>query len=155
MIIVNILLILSLSSFASSQERIHWNVLDRIREEGFDRSKVDEYIWTLTELHGPRWTASPNMRVAQDWVKTIIDQMELENTALEPWGGKYVSWDLEYASIHMLEPDYQMVIGYPMALTRGTNRKITREAMIVNIQQKSDLDKYKGQLYNKIRVMTS
>jgi hypothetical protein len=154
MIIVNILLILSLSSFASSQERIHWNVLDRIREEGFDRSKVDEYIWTLTELHGPRWTASPNMRVAQDWVKTIIDQMELENTALEPWGGKYVSWDLEYASIHMLEPDYQMVIGYPMALTRGTNRKITREAMIVNIQQKSDLDKYKGQLYNKIILVS-
>ena len=152
--IISIIVFLLLSSLALSQEEIHWDIVDRIREEGSDRSKVDEYIWTLTELHGPRWTASPNMRAAQDWVKTIIDQMELENTALEPWGGKYVSWDLEYVSIHMLEPDYQMVIGYPIALTRGTKRKITQEAMIVNIQQKADLDKYKGKLKNKIILVS-
>ncbi len=142
--------VLAAYSPAPQQEPIHWDVVDMIREEGFERSNVDEYVWTLTDLHGPRFTASPNMRAAQEWARATMDGIGLESTALEGWGDTYVSWDLEYVSIHMLEPDYQMVIGYPMALTRGTNGKVTREAMIVEIQGPDDLERYRGKLRNKI-----
>ena len=39
--IISIIVFLLLSSLALSQEEIHWDIVDRIREEGSDRSKVD------------------------------------------------------------------------------------------------------------------
>ena len=146
--------IFSLHSQSFSQEKIFWDVVERIREEGFNRSKVADYVWTMTELYGPRFTASPNMRETQQWLKTIMDQLELDNSVLEPWGDKSCSWDLEYVSVHMLEPDYQMVIGYPMTLTPSTKGKVFQEAVIVRIKKKEDLNQYKGKLKDKIILVS-
>ena len=153
-ILYGFIVVLFASSLASGQEKVYWDVVTRIREEGFDRSKVMDYVWYLSDVIGPRLTASNNMREAQDWLKTKMDALGLENTSLEPWGDTFASWDIEYVSIHMLEPDYQMIIGYPLALTPGTDGKIVGEAMIVDIQEKEDLDKYKGMLKNKIILRT-
>lgn len=98
-------LIILFYSISSAQEKVYWDVVSRIREEGFERSKVMEYVWYLTDVFGPRFTASPNMRDAQNWLKTTMDEIGLVNTALEPWGESFVSWDIEYISIHMLEPE--------------------------------------------------
>ena len=98
-------LIILFYSISFAQEKVYWDVVSRIREEGFERSKVMEYVWYLTDVFGPRFTASPNMRDAQNWSKTTMDEIGLVNTALEPWGESFVSWDIEYISIHMLEPE--------------------------------------------------
>jgi len=95
------------------------------------------------------------MREAQEWLKTTMEQIGLDNPILEPWGDKYCGWDLEYTSVHMLEPDYQMVIGYPMTLTPGTRGKVTQKAMIVRIMKREDLDKYKGKLKDKIILVSA
>ena len=34
-----------------------------------------------------------------------------------------MAWDNEYVSLHMLEPDYTPMVGYPIAHTRGTDGK--------------------------------
>ena len=146
--------ILLLSTVVAAQETVYWETTARIREEGFERSKVMEYVWRLSDVIGPRLTASPNMREAQEWLKSKMDELGLENTGLEPWGDKFASWDVQYVSIHMLQPDYQMVIGYPLALTPGTNSKIVSDAFIVDIQKKEDLDKFRGKLKNKIVLTT-
>ncbi len=154
-IIIEIFTVLIICSLSYSQENIHWDVVEKIREEGFDRSRVAEYTWTMSDLFGPRFTASPNMRKTQKWLKTTMDQIGLDNTSLEPWGDKYASWDLEYVTVHMLEPDYQMVIGYPMALTPGTGGKVIQESKIVRINKKEDLERYKGKLKDKIILVSA
>lgn len=137
-----------------SQEKIHWDVVGKIQDEGSNRSKVDEYVWTMSEFFGPRLTASSNIRMTQEWLELKMNQLGLSNVALLPWGEKFCSWDLEFVSVHMLEPDYQMVIGYPLSYTSGTNGKVVEEAMIVNILSKADLEKYRGTLKNKIVLTT-
>lgn len=152
--LIGVLAFFSTNTRALAQEKVYWDVVDNIRQEGFERSNIHEYIWTMTDLFGPRYTASPNMRMTQEWAKTTMDQLGLENTELEPWGDKFASWDLEYVSVHMLDPDYQMVIGYPMMLTAGTDGVVSSEAMIVRILNRDDLDDYRGQLRGKIILVS-
>lgn len=147
-----VLLIVCLTAF--SQEEIHWNVVEKIKDEGFNRSKIDEYVWKMTDFFGPRLTSSPNIRMTQEWLQEKMNQLGLSNVSLQPWGEKFCSWELEFVSVHMLEPDYQMVIGYPLSYTSGTKGKVIEQAMIVSILSKADLDKYKGKLKNKI-ILTS
>ncbi len=137
-----------------AQEKVYWDVVAQIREEGFERSRVLDYISYLSDVTGPRLTASPNMIAAQQWSKNKMDEIGLVNNVIESWGERCVSWDIEFISIHLLEPDYQIIIGYPLAFTPGTNGKITEQAMIVDIKNKEDLDKYRGKLKNAIILLT-
>jgi len=149
-----VVLVFIMGSFVGAQEKIHWDVVEKIRDEGFNRSQVLEYISYMSDVIGPRLTASPNMRQAQQWTKSKMDEIGLVNTAIEPWGEKFVSWDVEYISIHMLEPDYQVVFGYPLAFTPGTNGKIVNEVTIVDIKKKEDLEKFRGKLKDAIVLST-
>jgi hypothetical protein len=133
-----------------AQEKVHWDVVSKIREESFERSKVMDYVWHLTDVIGPRLAGSTSMGKAQQWTKTKMDEMGLASTALEPWGQSSVSWEQKYTSIHLLEPAYQPIIGYPVAFSPGTNGKITGTPVIVDIQTNEDLEKYRGQLTNAI-----
>ena len=137
-----------------AQEKVYWEVAAKIREEGFERSQVNEYTSYLSDVIGPRLTGSPNMRAAQRWCKGKMDEIGLVNAVIEPWGDHCVGWEIEYLSIHMLEPDYQMVIGYPLAFTPGTKGKIVEQAMIVDIKSKEDLEQYRGKLGNAIVLAT-
>lgn len=147
-------IVLMITSPLVSQEKVELNIVERIKEEGFNRSQVMDYAWHLTDVIGPRLTGSSNMREAQEWTKAKMDQIGLSSTAIEPWGEHGVNWDLEYVSLHMLEPDYQPLIGYPQAFTPGTNGKITGKPIIVDIKSKADLDNYKGKLKNAIVLST-
>ncbi|SMN12454.1 Aminopeptidase [uncultured Candidatus Thioglobus sp.] len=141
---------LLISSFAYGQEKIYPDVIAQIRDEGFNRSKVDEYIWNISDHFGPRLPVSANIRNAQNWVMNTIEGYGLENTELKGIGREYASWNLKYVSIHMLEPDYQMVIGYPLANTPGTKGKISEDAMLVSILKPADFDQYRGKLNGKV-----
>jgi len=146
--------LIPMASFSLPQEKVYLDVVERIRDEGFVRSRVAEYAWYLSDFAGPRLTASPNMRRAQEWLKGKMDELGLAGVALEPWGEMFASWDVEYASVHMVNPNYQMIIGYPVALTPGTTGRNVQEAVIVDIQKKADLEKYQGKLKGKIILST-
>ena len=83
-----------------------------------------------------------------------MDEIGLVNAVIEPFDSHSVSWELEYLSVHILEPDYQMVIGYPPAFTPGTKGKVVERAMIVEINSKADLEQYRGKLRNAIVLAT-
>lgn len=138
------------SSLAPAQEKVYWDIVSKIREESFKRSKVEDYVWYLSDVIGPRLVGSASMGKAQKWAKMKMDEMGLTGTALEPWGETGTSWEQKYISIHMLEPTYQSIIGYPLGFSPGTNGKVTGNPVIVTIQNKEDLEKYRGQLNNAI-----
>lgn len=148
------LILCSICPNVLSQEKVYWDIVSKIRKEGFDNSKVMDYAWYLTEVIGPRLTGSQNMKNAQKWTKGKMEEMGLKNAALEKWGDNCVEWNLKHVSIHMIEPNYQMIIGYPLGYTPGTNGKIVENAIIVNIQTRDDLNKYKGKLQNSIVLYT-
>ena len=48
-------------------EKVDQAVMQKIRSEGFDRSKIMETASWLTDVYGPRLTGSPNTKKAGDW----------------------------------------------------------------------------------------
>ena len=149
-----VVLVASFAFSAFAHEPVHWDVVRKIREEGFQRSQVMDIVGYMTDVVGPRLSGSPNMRKAQQWAKKKMDEIGLANTAIEPWGEHGVNWDNEYTSIHMLKPDYQPLFGYPLAFTPGTNGRITGEAVIVVIKNREDLEEYRGTLQNAIVLIS-
>ena len=134
------------ASSANEPAQVDWNMVAKIREEGFQRSQVMDIVGYMTDVLGQRLTLSENMKRAQAWAKDKMEKLGLVNAVIEPFMDYGAAWDNEYFALHMLEPDYKYMMGYPLAWTPGTNGKIDCPAVIVNIQTKADRDKYKGQL---------
>ena len=139
---------------ATAQEPVYWDFVADIRREAFDNSRVMEYAGFLTDVIGPRLTGSQNMRQAQRWALNEMRQLGLSRVEREAWGDQTAGWDIQRISVHMIEPDYQMVIAYPLAFTPGTGGKIVERAVIADIRSPSDLDQYRGRLQNAIVLAT-
>jgi len=138
------LTIVALSS--SAQTGPHWDMVAKIREEGLQRSQVMDIAGYIVDVLGARLTNSEHMKRAQAWVKGEMERLGLQNVAIEPFMDYGVTWDNEYVSLHMLEPDYTPMTGYPLTHTPGTTGKISCGAVIADIQTRADLAKVKGKL---------
>src|SRR5665213_1796478 len=95
----------------------------KIREEGLQHSQVMDIESYMTDVLGARLTMSDDMKRAQVWVKGEMEKIGLVNVTVEPYVDWGVTWDNEYVSVHMLEPDYAPMVAYPIAYTPGTNGK--------------------------------
>ena len=145
---------LTLVAPLASQDRTYRQIVDQIRDEGFNRSQIMDYAWYLTDVIGPRLAGSPAMGVAQAWAKAEMESIGLSETELEPFEAPGVSWDLEYVSLHMLEPDYQPLIGYPQVFTSGTDGPIQGPVVVADIRSRDDLVAYRGRLSGTIVLST-
>src|SRR3990172_8609856 len=130
------------------------DLLARIREEGFQRSQVMDIAFTMTDVLGPRLTSSRGEKKAQEWAQSKMREIGLWRVVAEPFGAHEASWDNLYTSLHLLEPDYQPLIGYPYAFTPGTNGKVTAEATIAVTHAPEDCDRYRGKLKGAV-VLTA
>ena len=138
----------------NAQEPVYWDVVAQIRAEGLENSSVAERASYLADVIGPRLTGSPNIREAQQWLLEQMEEVGLANVKLEPTGVNTIGWELERASIHMLEPDYQMVIGYPLAWSKGTAGPVIERAVIADVKSRADLDRFRGRLSGAIVLAT-
>lgn len=148
------LLLLLTAGFTGGPEPVDWVMVARIREEGLQRSQVMNYESYMTDVLGARLTLSGDMRRAQQWAQAELKAIGLTNIVAEPFMDFGVTWDNEYVSLHLLEPDYQPMVGYPLAHTRGTDGKVVAGAVIVELRVKEDLDAYRGKLRGKAVLST-
>ncbi len=118
----------------------------QIREEGLQRSELPNTLSYMTDVLGARLTNSDDMVRAQEWVLGEMERIGLANAHREPFMDYGVSWDNEYVSLHMLEPDYSPLVGYPVAHTPGTDGRERLQAVIANVQTRQDLEQYRGKL---------
>ena len=153
----NLTLVVALSLVptpAVAQEPVYWDVIDRIRSEGFENPQVMDNAGYLADVIGPRLTGSPNMRQAQEWAMARMTEFGLSRVQKEPWGDETVGWEVQRVSVHMTAPDYQMVIAYPLALTPGTQGPVVTNAVIATIRSPEDLGRYRGRLNGAIVLAT-
>ncbi|MBE0713788.1 MAG: M20/M25/M40 family metallo-hydrolase [Candidatus Aminicenantes bacterium] len=142
-----IALVIVFSAFASDQTpTVDLVTVAKIREEGLQRSQVMDITGYIVDVLGARLTNSEDMKRAQAWVKGKMEQLGLENVVIEPFMDYGVTWDNDYFSLHMLEPDYQPMTGFPLTHTPGTLGKIACPAVVAEIRTKTDLAKFKGKL---------
>ena len=66
-------------------EKIDFDAVYKIKEEGLQHSHVMEIASYLTDVYGPRLTGSPDTREAADWTETTMKAWGLANVHTESW----------------------------------------------------------------------
>ena len=100
-------------------EKLDYATIGRIRDEGLNRSQVMDHVSWLSDVYGPRLTGSPAIMQASDWVIKKVTDWGLTNAHREPWKfGK--GWSLVRFSAHLVEPQIQPLIGFPIEWSAGT-----------------------------------
>jgi hypothetical protein len=132
---------------AQSAEKVDYEAIYRIKDEGLNRSQVMDILSYLTDVHGPRLTGSSQMRAAQKYAQDKFKEWGLENVQLHSYSfGR--GWQLKRFAAHMVAPTYAPLIAYPKAWTPGTPGVVRGEVMRVDIASEQDIEKYKGKLKN-------
>jgi len=137
-------------SVAVGQDTADLATIQRIKAEAFENSQVMDHLFYLADVYGPRLTNSPGHRSAAEWAMKRMKEYGLVNVRLEKWGPFGQSWRYTRYAGHMQEPQYQPLIGFPMAWTPGTQGPVTAEAVLAVLKTEADLAKFKGKLSGKI-----
>jgi hypothetical protein len=126
----------------------------RIRDEGLNRSQVMQTLSYLSDVIGPRLTASPNMKRANEWTRDQLTKFGLQNAHLESWGPFGRGWSLKRFSAQVIDPQAIPLIAYPKAWSPALDSPLTAEVVYVDAKDEADLQRFKGQLRGKI-VLTA
>ena len=124
--------------------------VERIKDEGLNRSQVMQTLSYLTDVIGPRLTNSPNMKRANEWTRDKMAEWGLRNAKLEAWGPFGRGWTLKSFSAQVVEPQAIPLIAYPKAWSPGLQGALNAEVIHLDAKTEADLEKYKGRLKGAI-----
>lgn len=122
----------------------------RIRDEGMNRSQVMQTLSYLSDVIGPRLTASPGMKRANNWTRDSLEKWGMQNAHLESWGPFGRGWSLKRFSAQVVDPLSIPLIAYPKAWSPATNGAVTGNVVYLDAKNEADLEKYKGKLKGAI-----
>src|SRR5688572_23838991 len=112
--------------------------IDKIRDEGLNRSKVMETLSYLTDVIGPRLTNSPNMKRANEWTRDTMAKWGMQNAKLEAWGPFGRGWSLKSFLAEVNSPTSFPVIAYPKAWSTSTKGAVTSDVVYLEISNETD-----------------
>lgn len=127
-------------------------VLNAIRDQGFNHSQVMQTLQHLTDRIGPRLTNSPQMREANRWTLAQLQGWGLANAHLEAFEfGR--GWTYDKASIDLLSPRRTSLMAIPLAWTPGTAGPVEADVVYLDAVTESELQKYRGRLKDKVVML--
>jgi hypothetical protein len=136
-------------------EKVDYDAIYKIKEEGFQRSRVMELTSWMTDVYGPRLTNSPGFKKAGEWAVKEMQAWGLANVRLEPFGPFGRGWTNEKFYMMATTPGGSFpVIGMSTAWTPGTNGLVTADAVYAVIENEEGIAKFKGQLKGKVVLTT-
>ncbi len=129
---IAVLLLLALPALC--QERVDLGIVDRIKAEAFDRSRVMETLRNLTDVHGPRLTGSPEFEDAARWAMGELNGYGVANVHLEKWGPFGRAWTLQQSSLELIEPRYSQLTAVPLAWSASSNGPVTGDLVMAPLR---------------------
>ncbi len=155
--LMSILLVLIVSGHVGvaqmMPEKVDTAVISQIIDEGMNRSQIMETLSYLTDVYGPRLTASPEYKEAADWAKKRLESYGVQNVQLESWGPFGRGWSLKRFYAHAIEPRSFPIIGYPKAWSPGTKGKVKANVVFLDAKSEADLNAYKGKVKGAIVLL--
>src|SRR5216117_2395731 len=125
-------------------------MIAKIKDEGMNRSQVMQTLSYLTDVIGPRLTASPGMKRSNEWTRDTMTKWGLQNAHLEAWGPFGRGWTLKRFSAQVTDPQDFPLIAYPKAWSPATNGPVAAEVVYFDAKDDADMARFKGQLKGKI-----
>ncbi len=134
----------------SAQEKVDTAMMSKIRDEGWNRSQAKELLSWMTDVYGPRLTASPEYNAAAQWAKNKFTEMGMENVHLDSWGPFGRGWRLKRYSALLVGRQIQPLVSYPKAWSPGLGSKdVEGEVVYLDADSVEQLAAYKGKLKGK------
>lgn len=134
--------------------RLEAGALDKIRDEGMNRSQIADTLSNICDVIGPRLTASPGALRANEWTRDQLTKWGLENAHLEEWGPFGRGWEVERFSMQLIEPYTVMLNGYPKAWSPGFDGPVEAPIVYVDATKEEELEQYKGKLKGAIVLVS-
>jgi carboxypeptidase Q len=150
--ITGLFLLILAGSFLSAEEKVYYDVVQKIMEFEFNNSDVMENSDWLCNVFGPRNFKTPTYRKSAEWVKDKLIGYGLTNARLEPYEFGN-GWDIDYVSVHMVAPQYWPIIAYPALWSSGTDGKVRAQVIHIDfdsITSEKELEQYRGKLKDRI-----
>ncbi len=135
---------------APTTEKIDYDGIYKIKDEGFTHSQVMDTASWLTDVYGARLTGSPNIKAAGDWAVKKLTEWGGQNARLETWGDFGIGWQNTRFSATVITPNPWTILGAPKAWTPGTDGPVTADAVYAPLATDADLERWKGKLKGKI-----
>ena len=156
--------LIALSPELVAEENIDLATIHAIKKEAFESSRVMDHLFYLVDVHGPRQTGSPGFQAAADWAVSRLTEWGLRNVQQEKWDSYGQGWSTEWFSAHLVEPQYQTLIGVPLAWSPSTKGVVSGQPLCAPLKRDSILrrdeaeieqfiGKYKGKLKNQILLV--
>ncbi|MBV8130104.1 MAG: M20/M25/M40 family metallo-hydrolase [Planctomycetaceae bacterium] len=118
--------------------------IDRIKDEGLNRSQLMTTLSYLTDVIGPRLTGSPNLKRASEWTCQTLTRWGLANAHLEAWGPFGKGWTLKRFSAQVIEPQCIPLIAFPKAWSPSTDGALAAQVVYFDAKSEADFAKFKG-----------
>ena len=151
--LLSLFLWLSLTSFAQlASENLDQAMLNKIKQEGMNNSKVMETAFYLTDVSGPRLSNSAGLHNAEEWAVSKLSSWGLEKAQREAWGIFGKGWEIQKFYVAMTAPYYDQLIAAPKAWTPGTNGPASGQVVLIDVIKEEDLARYAGKLKNRIVI---
>lgn len=151
-----LLIILLYMPVLFSQEKVDLGMIYRIKQEGLKNSEIEEMAFWLTDYVGPRLTGSNGNDKGNEWAKTKLEEMGLQNVRIEEArefrnGG----WDNLKTYAAMTAPYYSSFACNPVAWTGSTDGLVKAGVVLLDVNNEADLAKYRGNVTGKIILLPS
>lgn len=137
----------------AQSENVDPAMMQKIRKEGLENSKVMEIAFNLTDKSGNRLTASPGFNRAANYAKETLAGWGLSNAAVQPWGEFGKGWELEKSYVAITAPYYKSLSAYPKTWTAGTKGQKNAEILVISAKDSAGLEAYRGQLKGKLLII--
>ena len=135
---------------AGQTEKVDQAAMQKIRDEGFNRSKIMEIASWLTDVYGPRLTGSPNTKKAGDWTIQAMKSWGITNPRYEQWPNFGHGWQVEGFTAQVVAPQAYPIIAYLDAVVDGHGRTEDRcEVVYARLTNEADLAQFRGKLRGK------
>lgn len=153
--VMSVALVASLSlptfAFSFTETKAAPADVDKIRDEGMNRSQAMATMKYLSDVIGARLTNSPSQRRANKWTKEQLEKWGMKNAIVDPWGEFGKGWELKrYSATAMAGDEFIAFRAYPKAWSPSTAGVVTSNVVFVDATDEAGLEKYKGKLKGAI-----
>jgi hypothetical protein len=147
-----LLLAQAIFCFAYAQKEADETIISKLKDEGLHHSQVMEHAFYLTDVSGPRLTASPGFMRAATWAKNKLESWGLKNVLIESWGEFGKGWEQERCYVAMTKPYYVPLVAQAMAWTGSTPGKgiTTADIVLIKAKDSAELMQYAGKVKDKV-----
>jgi carboxypeptidase Q len=147
-----VVLITVLASFGLAQivaEKVDTVLINQIKEEGFKKSQVMDFMSYLSDIYGPRLAGSPDYREAGIWLSQKLTAMGLQNVHFEKSLPVAKGWQLKKFYVNAIQPKAFPITAYPKAWSPGIKGPALADVVLLSAMNDDELNAYKGKIKGK------